>query len=201
MDTDNIKDSKKCIRKQILEKRNQLSEDIIKNGGRFLRKKMSSNPLFLSSLNILAYASYGSEVSTYDFIELCFECGKRVFLPKVIGKDMIFYEIESLGDLICGYKNIPEPSGKSRAYDYFSDYNKNTDTMLLMPGVVFDNSGHRIGYGGGFYDRYLSDKTGLLDRSVSVCYDFQRLESIPFENHDIICREICIIDSSLILNI
>lgn len=188
METDTL--NKKALRKQILQIRNNLTAEQIKIGGKKLCCKISDDVLFTSSRNIIAYASYGSEVYTYDFINMCLESGRNVFLPKVSGKDMIFYKIFSEDDLIPGYRGIPEPIGYTEIYDYFNDNVNSPGSFMLMPGVVFDKGGHRIGYGGGFYDRYLCDKPKLLARSAAVCYDFQMIDSLPFEEHDIICNKI-----------
>lgn len=149
---------------------------------------------------ILAYASYKSEVDTMLLIQQALEDGKYVFAPKVLGNEMEFWQISSLEDLREGYRGIREPvQGVS-----FPDWIKShiCKVMMWMPGVVFDRERHRIGYGGGFYDRYFnrllqqSEQTASEDQTrkqsgrfvlttVALAYSCQVLEQIPFEEHDV----------------
>ena len=102
-------------------------------------------------------------------------CKKRIAAPKVIGSDMIFYEITSEQDLEPGYFGIREPrEGLDVA---------GTDSVfLVMPGVAFDRNRHRAGYGGGFYDRYLSTHPDLY--KAAVAFEFQMVEEVPTEPTD-----------------
>lgn len=149
---------------------------------------------------ILAYASYKSEVDTMLLIQQALEDGKYVFAPKVSGNEMEFWQISSLEDLREGYRGIREPvQGVS-----FPDWIKShiCKVMMWMPGVVFDRKRHRIGYGGGFYDRYLNRLSRLSKQSDSaeqtwtnlghftlttaaLAYSCQILEQIPYEEHDV----------------
>ena len=149
---------------------------------------------------ILAYVSYKSEVDTLMLIRQALEDGKYVFAPKVSGNEMEFWQISSLEDLREGYRGIREPvQGVS-----FPDWIKShiCKVMMWMPGAAFDRKRHRIGYGGGFYDKYL---TRLLQQSVqtasedqpmpnsehfmlttvALAYSCQVLKQIPCEEHDV----------------
>ena len=118
----------------------------------------------------------GMSLKIADYIiENAFELGKKVFVPKVIGKNMIFVKIESFKELTQGYMGIREPVS--------SDEADIKEGFMCMPGMVFDNECNRIGYGGGFYDRYLSKDNEFI--KAALCYDFQILEEIPHEPHDL----------------
>ena len=101
---------------------------------------------------------------------------KRVFLPRVNGSRMDFYEISDITELSPGAFGIYEPDIEGKE----PDYSKNG--LLIMPGVAFDSLGNRIGFGGGFYDKYLSEGGRFL--KIALAYDFQILENLPAEEHD-----------------
>ena len=178
-----VKVQKRLLRKQILEMRDAVTEDMLKSAGVRLKDIIVADRLYASSDTVLAYASYGSELPTYPFICKAIEDGRKVYLPKVIGTDMIFYRIHSVDNLCAGYKSIPEPVISDDFYVYDKEMAENV--MLLMPGVVFDYDGNRIGYGGGFYDRFLENKPELIDRSVACAFYFQKIDSVPFEEFDL----------------
>lgn len=184
---DDIKLSKTKIRKDIIAKRNLLSTDELDKAGNELCRVLKNDSLYRESHIILAYASYGTEIPTYSFIKCTIEDSKSVFLPKVVDNKMIFFRIESVDELIIGYKGIPEPKGDSEIYS------SNDKAMMLMPGVAFDKEGNRLGYGGGFYDRFLEDNPELLDRSIAFGMHFQMIENIPTEAFDIKPSKIVII--------
>ena len=150
---------------------------------------------------ILAYVSYRSEVDTTMLIRQALADGKYVFAPKVSGDEMEFWQISSLEDLREGYRGILEPEQSISFTDWISRY-IGSKVMMWMPGAAFDKERHRIGYGGGFYDRYLtrllqqSEQTTSADqtRTQSGCfmlttaaltYSCQVLERIPYEEHDV----------------
>ena len=96
---------------------------------------------------------------------------------------MRFYRIQSLAELKECYKGILEPEGNTESYEYAPEEAANC--LLLMPGSVFDPLGNRMGYGGGFYDRYLADREALRLRSIAVGFRCQQVESVPVEETDV----------------
>ena len=150
---------------------------------------------------ILIFASYGSEIDTTEIILEALRTGKKVYVPKVEGDRMNFYRIRSMDHLRPGYKGIPEPvaqaviaadnadeHGKSmELYEYVAE--EMPHALMIMPGVAFDRENHRVGYGGGFYDRYL-EKHPQLER-VAVAFSFQMLPEVPTEPTDI-CPQIVV---------
>lgn len=166
---------KKHIRSLIQNKRNLLSDKEISGMSLKIADYIINMKEFKETDNILTYVSFRSEVKTDYIIENAFELGKKVFVPKVIGKNMIFVKIESFKELTQGYMGIREPVS--------SDEAGINEGFMCMPGMVFDNECNRIGYGGGFYDRYLSKDNEFI--KAALCYDFQILEEIPHEPHDL----------------
>lgn len=177
--------AKKELRRQMLALRRSLSEKERHEMSMQIRKELLSRREIQEAENILCYANYGQEVETLPFLADCLLLGKRVFCPLVIGREMEFYRISSIDELQEGFHGIPEPL-RDEARLYFPQKGSQKDVMI-MPGVVFDLSYHRIGYGGGYYDRYLSRIKNLY--TVAVAFSHQIVDEIPFEEYDI-CPQI-----------
>ncbi|MCM1047559.1 MAG: 5-formyltetrahydrofolate cyclo-ligase [Clostridiales bacterium] len=150
---------------------------------------------------ILTYVNYQSEVITTKFIERALADKKLVFAPRVSGNEMEFYKIDGIDSLTEGYKGIKEPIGaeafldKIRAVDLDGENNL---PLMIMPGAAFDKEGHRIGYGKGYYDKYLSriDKAGINVYKIALCYECQLLDSIAHEEHDV-CVDMVVTEEDL----
>lgn len=133
-------------------------------------------PLLADSQTIMAYYSLPDEVCTRILIDDLISENKKVLLPKVIGPDtMELRRYTGHSDLQEGTFHILEPVG-----DLFTDYS--SIDIILVPGLAFDAAGHRLGRGRGYYDRFLHLCTA---RTIGVCFDFQKVEEVPFEVHDI----------------
>lgn len=132
-------------------------------------------PAFLEAEQLLVYADYNHEVMTGFLIEEAWKKGKEVAVPKVVGKDMVFYKLTDWKQLEPGYFGIPEPS-----YGEIAEWE---DAVMIMPGVAFDNNCHRVGYGGGFYDRYLEKHPKV--KTIAAAFEFQILPEVPTEPTDI----------------
>ena len=132
---------------------------------------------------IYPFVSYSTEADTIDIIRYYLENGseerKRIAVPKVKGSEMDFYEIKSMNELSTGYMGIPEPIEKRPV---IADRG-----VMIMPGLVFDHELNRIGYGGGYYDRYLSKYGNDNLIKAAIAYDFQVVNKIDStsEEHDI----------------
>lgn len=174
-------EEKKQLRKEHLAIRNAMSEEERLSKSHEIMESVVSSYDFLRSEQLLIYASYGSEVNTTGIIEYAFLLKKKVYCPKVTGDgEMEFYRIDSQKDLIPGYKGIPEPA-VTNTERYEPD--SRVKAMVVMPGVCFDEKGNRIGYGKGFYDRYLAHKDGIL--KMALAFDNQVTECVPEEEADI----------------
>lgn len=133
-------------------------------------ERLAGFDLYADAGLVLAYVSYGNEVDTRAVIESALASGKRVAVPRVLPHKhkMDFYEIDGMGDLEEGFKGILEPrrgvSSPLGTVDLLG-------SVCLVPGLVFDAEGHRIGYGGGYFDRFLQFYPGdkiALARSAQV---------------------------------
>lgn len=157
------------------EKRKMTEEEIWKKSERIV-EKVCRTSCFLEAESLYCYVSYNQEVMTKPLILKALEAGKKVAVPKIIGRDMEFFYIHSLNDLSIGYQGIEEPVTKDMAEAY--------KALMILPGLAFDESGNRVGYGGGFYDRYLEKKAALQFKKVAVAFDFQIVEELEMEACD-----------------
>ena len=175
-------ETKNSIRKEMLALRNSMSMEERILYSKKIKENVLSMDVVLSADTVLCFAGYGSEVSTMELAQEFLRIGKNVYLPRVSGEEMDFYRIISLDDLEEGYKGIPEP--KKICTDVFTmdDYESRDSIVMLMPGVVFAPDGSRIGYGKGYYDRYL-EKYDIMNR-IALCFSLQMTESIPSDAHD-----------------
>ena len=132
----------------------------------------------------MAFVSYDSEISVEDILTDALHVGKKLYLPKVIGEEIVFFRVRSLSELERGYKGIPEPITLDEPY--ILEKESFEKTLMLMPGVAFDSFCHRLGYGGGFYDRFLRDKEELRLRSIAVGFRCQMSdEKLPVGESDV----------------
>lgn len=168
-------ETKKDIRKFIYGKRKQYTDQEINVWSRIITDKVIALDEFKNAGRVMAYADYNHEVSTRYIIEEAWKQGKEVAVPRVSGKDMVFIRLTDFSQLEPGYYGIPEPAS-GEAVDWH-------DAMMVMPGVAFDRENHRVGYGGGFYDRFL-EKHPEITR-VAVAFDFQIFQEVPIEPTDI----------------
>lgn len=197
---------KAALRKQMLKNRNALFPEQRKLWDEQICRRLIQYDKEFPCPVYLCYVSYKSEVSTKEFILWCLEQGKSVFVPKVMEKkapelesngagvtDMAFYQISAWEELRAGYQGILEPDALPEGS--FSERILNLDVQdqhfrMLLPGAVFDRQGNRIGYGGGFYDRWLArwdqtdyGKRGSLEK-IGLAYHIQVADRIPAEEFD-----------------
>lgn len=183
-----IRSQQAQLRRQVLERRNAMSkEERERKDARLLEKFLKCN-FYQQASRLLCYVSYGSEVDTHVLIETALAQGKRVYCPRVLAREgpgkMDFYEIQAFGELQKGYRGILEPNGTpDRCYKRKSE-DFTQKTLMLIPGTVFDRKRHRIGYGGGFYDRFLAACSENIT-TVSLAYEMQLVKQIPTQKFDI----------------
>ena len=167
---------KKELRRQIREKKRAMTEAQIEAASRILGEKFADCPQYKGAKTIYGYLPYNQEVRTVPMLERALAEGKRVAVPKVFGEEMRFIYITDLTQVEKGYAGIPEPVADTPVAD-------DPTALVLMPGLAFDPQGHRIGYGGGFYDRFLAGEPE--HPTVALCYDFQMLPELETEEFDI----------------
>lgn len=164
------------LRKMIREKKRAMTLEEIETSSTKLCSLLIATDEYRNAHTIYGYLPYNQEVRTVPLLEQALRDGKKVAVPKVYGDDMRFIYIEDLSDIAPGYAGIPEPiSDEPIAED--------PTALVLMPGLAFDPAGHRIGYGGGFYDRFLSGEP--THPTVALCYAFQVLDHLDTEEFDI----------------
>lgn len=129
---------------------------------------------------VLSYVSFRSEVSTAKIHRRILRDGKKLYLPKTFpdSREMIFFETGDLERLVSGYRGILEPE------DTWPEWKGRENTIMLMPGVAFDEYGSRVGYGGGYYDRFLSIHRGRICRCIMLAFEAQRVPEIQREPWD-----------------
>ena len=129
-------ESKKDIRKKIFAERKLHTDEQIEAMSRTITDKVTALPAFKNADRILVYADYNHEVVTEYLIKEAWKAGKEVAVPKVVGKDMVFYKLTDFARLEPGYFGIPEPvSGE------IVNWSK---ALMIMPGVAFDRANHRV---------------------------------------------------------
>lgn len=182
---------KKRFRTEALTTRNSLTAEQHKRNSDRIIRKLISLPCYREADAILTYISFRSEVDTFPLLEQAFADEKAVFAPKVLGKEMAFYRIFSRDDLAAGYQGILEPVG-GMLFETWRNDQTSQRVLICLPGAAFDRSCHRIGYGGGFYDRYLGDTACPQMKCVTAALSFncQIFEEIPWEAHDIRPKQI-----------
>lgn len=178
-------ESKKDIRKRVLEKRNYISDKEWEDKSRLICEKVVTHPFFLQADSIYCYVDYRREVGARSIIEHAWKQGKKVAVPKVNGDEMEFYYIQSFEDLKEGYKGILEPEEMHPATEEHA--------LVIMPGAAFDRCGNRIGYGKGYYDKYLQSHSNL--KTIALAFELQMVDAIPADTHDI-CPNIIITEEN-----
>lgn len=198
---------KQELRKEIRNRKRQFSQDQLGELSLSAISKLRKHPKVMAAHTLLLYYSLPDEVNTHEWIDELVAEGKRVLLPVVVNdKDMVIREYTGKHDLAEGSFHIMEPIGKLFPEEKYPEIE-----VAIIPGMSFDDGGHRLGRGKGYYDRFLTklrgmevDKSGTeVDKSdtedknlgtevykIGVCFGFQKLQEIPFESHDILMNEV-----------
>ena len=167
---------KKALRAEIKAKKRAMTEAQIEETSRLLARQLFDHPAYRNAKSIFGYLSYNQEVRTLPMLEQAQKDGKRVAVPKVLDDRMIFIWLDDLSRVSLGYCKIPEPLDDGpEALD--------ETALVLMPGLAFDPTGRRCGYGGGFYDRYL--EAHPQHPTLALCYGFQLFDHLDTDPHDI----------------
>ena len=178
-----INEYKNTLRQRILELRSNLSEQEINDKSQKIIKTLATFPEFSNSKLIMCYVDFRNEVVTKGFITDCLKEGRRVAVPFIFKKDgskeMLASEIFNIDDLRQGAFGLLEPSINSMI-----EVDPKELELIIVPGVVFDYSKNRIGYGAGYYDRFLK-KVNKNCYKVGVAFDIQFVNEVLAEEHDI----------------
>lgn len=169
---------KNQIRKEILAIRASLPEKDVKAKSKVIFQKVIKSDAYQNADLVLAYIDAKGEVKTKALIEHAWSQKKKVAVPKVHGVIMEFYIIESYDDLESGCFGLQEPKESCQRITELPD-----NTLVIMPGVAFDNKGNRIGYGKGYYDKYFSKYPDVY--KIAVAYAFQIVPDAYADIHDV----------------
>lgn len=167
---------KKELRRQIRELKRAMTEEQIVEAGIRLGELFLNCPEYQAAKTVYGYLPYNQEVRIVPMLEQAMRDGKRVAVPKCYGDQMRFIYMDDLSKVENGYANIPEPIADGPVAD-------DPTALVLMPGLAFTEDGKRMGYGGGFYDKFLAAEPN--HPTVALCYSFQMVEDIPTEDYDI----------------
>ena len=162
----------------MLDRRSALTHDQWVFMSQQIQQRFLTSDLFIRSNVFALYSPVRCEVDTADVIGAALNAGKKVVLPVVVSQALQFREIAGATDLVTGAFGIAEPRQEcpQRLPEELD--------CIVVPGVAFDHSGRRVGYGKGYYDRTLHDLEGM-GRLVGFCFDFQLVKQIVGEPHDV----------------
>ena len=167
---------KKELRKQIRELKRAMTAEQIEAASDRLAQLFYNTDAYQNAKTIYGYLPYNQEVRTVPMLEKALADGKKVAVPKVYGDEMRFIYMQDLSLVEKSDMGIPEPVADAPIGD-------DPTALVLMPGLAFTEKGDRMGYGGGFYDKFLEAEPD--HPTVALCYAFQMVESLPVQDHDI----------------
>ena len=172
------------IREEMLRRRQALIADTRRKANAIIFDKMTQHERYRLARTIHIYVSFQNEVDTHRIIQHALDSGKHVIVPKVIKKpiSLTHYFLDNIDNLSRNRFGVLEPIAAQ------SEPCLNpTPDLIVVPGLAFDHSGNRIGFGKGYYDRFLAETKGY---KIALAYDFQILPHIPSEEFDIQMDEI-----------
>ncbi len=173
--------TKEQIRKEMKNKRQRLTAEERSRYDSAMLNAFLLLQEYIDSESLFAYVSFGSEPDTHLLIKQALLDGKRVFVPRVEGTEMEFYRISALEGFEISSFGIPEPQPtKEERYQ-----GTGSRQLMLMPGLAFDEHGGRIGFGAGYFDKYLVNHPLEQFCKVALSYDFQIYDHLDTEPHDI----------------
>lgn len=183
---------KEEIRERMKGLRGQMSSQEKDDKNEAIRNLLLNSELYQKCSFLFTYVSFSNEADTIAIINQAFKDQKKVYIPKVDGKDMEFYEIAGLDHLVKSYYGAMEPpTEEEKRYKPLQEIDEcplltiEGNKLMLVPGLAFDSKGNRIGFGAGYYDRYLAKyrKEGFF--KTALAYEFQVVDQIEADEYDI----------------
>jgi len=166
---------KRSIRDELLARRQHLAAATCLSCSLAAQQRLVLAPEFVAAKVVALYSPVRNEVFTEDIFTAARRSGKTVTYPRVRGPLLDFVEVAERNELVPGAYGILEPRGSQVVPLAELE-------LIVVPGVAFDLAGHRLGYGKGYYDRFLHERKGRL---AGLCFDFQLVERLPAEAHDV----------------
>lgn len=167
---------KQTIRQSMREKKRALTESEILRRSEILCRMVLETEAYQTAKTIYGYLPFNQEVNLKFLLQQALKDSKQIALPKCYGREMRFILISDLNQVQKCANGAPEP---------IDDHPVAADpsALVIVPGIAFDAKGYRIGYGGGYYDRFLSAEP--YHPTIALCFDFQLVPQLPHESHDI----------------
>ncbi len=169
---------KKDARKVLQEKRRNISKEKKVIYDKEISKRIINSDCFKKAQQVLVFSSTDDEFDTKLIIECCRTENKNVFYPVCTDSNgnMKFFKADSNDDLQIGMYQIFQPK------PYCEEYKPNENDIVIVPCLSVDKNGYRIGYGKGYYDRFLKDFNGI---SICPCYEELLTDTLPTDKYDI----------------
>lgn len=183
--------SKEKVRKKAVETRDSIGEESRQQKSEEIAKKILEADWFKEADIVLSYHAFRSEVEVDALNRAVLTQGKKLYLPKtyVKEKQIRFFEITDLSKLKRGYQKIWEPTGEEPEFSFETVKEEQKKVLMIMPGTAYDARGYRMGYGGGYYDRYLNAHEAewkMIDfMTVFAAFSEQKMILIPGERCDV----------------
>ncbi|MGP7816241.1 5-formyltetrahydrofolate cyclo-ligase [Niallia sp. 01092] len=173
-----MEEKKTALREQLKAELQTINKNFHEQLSQQIAENLYKDSSFIQANSIGITISNYPEVNTYSIIRTCWQLGKTVSVPKCLPKtkEMIFRKIETFEQLEKVYSNLYEP------VEHITEATDHHEMdLLIVPGLAYTKSGYRIGFGGGYYDRYLQKYSGI---TVSLAFQKQIVEKLPIEPHD-----------------
>ena len=164
------------LRDLIRQHKRRMTEAEIQEKSRILTETFLATDAYRKARSIYGYLPYNQEVRTQNILEQALRDGKTVAIAKCYGPDMRFIQVTDLTRIQKLPRRAPEPIADSPVAD-------DPAALVLMPGLAFDAQGHRLGYGGGYYDRFLAAEPH--HPTVALCFDFQMVDCLETQEFDV----------------
>lgn len=183
--------SKEKVRKKAVETRDSIDEESRQQKSEEIVKNILVADWFKEADIVLSYHAFRSEVEVDALNQAVLTQGKKLYLPKtyVKEKQIRFFEITDLSKLKRGYQKIWEPTGEEPEFSFETVKEEQKKVLMIMPGTAYDARGYRMGYGGGYYDRYLNAHEAewkMIDfMTAFAAFSEQKMILIPGERCDV----------------
>jgi len=174
---------KQALRRELLSLRSSIAAGDRARRDKRINQAITGHPWFKSAQAVLGFYPIGSEPDIRPILEEALEMGKALYLPRCEPStgEMAFYQVHSLAELKLGAHGIPEPAMQNcplpEQFHCFAHC-----PLCLVPGLAFDDAGFRLGYGKGYYDKFLAQYKG---KSIGICYAAMRQAALPRQAHDL----------------
>lgn len=177
-----ITQKKRKLREEVRFLKKQFTHDELVQKSSSATQQLEQNPYFKKAKTVMIYNSLHDEVDTSQLIKKLFS-EKQIILPSVVGDDILPLSILPHTQLQRGAFNIMEP---------ISEPFEGEIDLIIIPGMAFDKSGHRLGRGRGFYDRFLTQNPNIY--TIGLCFDFQYFDEVPYDTLDKTVDEVIVTD-------